>query len=668
LLFLPVACNVRRRRSIARDLGRVNRASPPAAWRWVTFSSWVWSNAAVPTTATPTPLRRLPLGAVRPRGWLLAQMQQDLDHGFAGCLDALSPHVARDLFAQRLADASGPLAWWDAESRGNWLWGYTLLAHLADAPLHRERADTLVRALRATQDADGYLGIHAAAVRYRAGDVENGELWAQSRALLVLLAHHELTGDLASLQAARRAIDLTLQQYGAARPCFGREATNDDRTGVTHGLCYADALQALHEITGEESYADAGRELLRDFDAWPLPFPNDDLAAASLDDPDRALRGHAVHTAEHLRAVAFGSNDEGRLRSALHKLRLSATPSGALIGDESLHGLPHPQAGYEYCTLTELVFGLGRAAQALADPTLGDWLERVTFNAAQGARAADGRALAYLCSDTRLDATACRPDSYSLLTGKHGRYKLSPTHDDVACCCNPNATRLLPHYVSSLWLSRADESGLVALAYGPSELRTVVDGVAVNVTQETAYPFEDEVRFTVDATAPARFTLWLRRPAWARACRLDGMAGVERDGWIVIHRHWHGRASFTLRFDLPVRAEPYPNGEVAVLRGPLQFVQPIPHRVRDLPVVGRTGWPDSELLDDLPATFETLPVIDRSRTDLGFAPGRETTRAPDHPWHESPLSLQCDGVTLVPLGCAPLRRAGFRTAHAPTTS
>jgi DUF1680 family protein len=588
-------------------------------------------------------------------------MRQDLDHGFAGCLDSLSPHVANDLFARRLAEANGPLAWWDAESRGNWLWGYTLLAHLVDAPRHRERADALVRALRATQDDDGYLGIHAAAVRFRTGDVENGELWAQSRAVLVLLAHHELTGDATSLQSARRAVDLTLRQYGLARPCFGREATTSDRTGVTHGLCYADALQALHEITGDDSYADAGQALLRDFDAWPLPFPNDDLAAASLDDPARPLRGHAVHTAEHLRAVAFGSNDDGRLRSALRKLRLSATPSGALIGDESLHGLPHPQAGYEYCTLTELVFGLGRAAQALADPALGDWLERVTFNAAQGARAADGRALAYLCSDTRLDATAHRPDSYSRLTGRHGRYKLSPTHDDVACCCNPNATRLLAHYVSSLWLGRVDEPGLVALAYGPSELRTDLGGTAVNVTQETAYPFEDQVRFTVEAGSPARFGLWLRRPSWARACRLDGVAGIERDGWIVIHRLWPGRTSFTLRFDLSVRAEPYPDGEVAVLRGPLQYVQPIPHRVRELPVAGRDGWPDSELLDDWQASLETRPVIDGSRTDLGFTLGRNATHAPDLPWHESPLCLHDDCITLVPLGCAPLRHAGFRT-------
>jgi DUF1680 family protein len=591
---------------------------------------------------------------------MLAQMRRDLDHGFAGRLDTLSPHVASDLFAHRLAAANGQLAWWDAESRGNWLWGYTLLAHLADAPQHRERADALVRSLRATQDADGYLGIHTAAVRYRTGDVENGELWAQSRALLTLLSHHELTGDAASLDAARRAVDLMLQQYGRARSPFGRKSTTDDRTGVTHGLCYVDALQALHEVTGEQRYAAAAADLLRDFDAWPLPFPNDDLAAANLADPMRALHGHAVHTVEHLRAVAFGSRDESRLRSALHKLRLSTTPSGAVIGDESLHGLPHPQAGYEYCSLTELVFGLGRCAQALADPTLGDWLERVTFNAAQGARTADGRALAYLCSDTRLEATAHRPDSYSLLHGKHGRYKLSPTHDDIACCCNPNATRLLPHYVSSMWLGCTDSPGLAALAYGPSDLHTTIDGAAFNILQETQYPFEDQVRFTVEAAAPSRLTLWLRRPAWASAFHLDGIDGVERDDWIVIERRWSDRTSFTLRFDVPVRAERYPAGEVAVLLGPLQFVQPIPFRVRDLPVQARADWPDTELLADDRELQETLPIIDTARADLGFVPERVATDAPDRPWHESPLRLRSDGVTLVPIGCAPLRRADFR--------
>jgi len=66
--------------------------------------------------------------------------------------------------------------------------GYAMLAHSATPQSLRARPMAWSRDLRATQDSDGYIGIHAAAARFRAGEVENGELWAQSRALFVLLA------------------------------------------------------------------------------------------------------------------------------------------------------------------------------------------------------------------------------------------------------------------------------------------------------------------------------------------------------------------------------------------------------------------------------------------------------------------------------------------------
>jgi hypothetical protein len=605
-------------------------------------------------------MRRLPLGSVQPLGWLREQMLGDLDAGFAGRLDELSPHVARNLFAHRLESTAGQAAWWDAESRGNWLWGYTMLAHLGDVAAHRERVDGLVRALRDTQDSDGYIGIHVPAARYPSDETENGELWSQSRALLVLLAHHELTGDPQSLEAARHAADLTLLRYGPERPHFGRHSTVLDRTGVTHGLCYVDAMQSLHELTGDERYRAFAHWLLQDFDAWQVPFPNDDLSAASLADQERSLRGHAVHTVEHLRALCFGGADAARIDAALRKVRLSTTPSGAVIGDESLHGMPRPDAAYEYCTLTELLCSLGRLAQQLADPSLGDWMEKLAFNAAQGARKPDGTALAYLCSDTRTDALASRPDSYSLLSGRHGRFKLSPTHDDVACCCNPNATRMLPHYVAAMWYSRPESPGLVAMLYGPGELQTVVAGRNVIVRQNTAYPFEDEIRFEVRVSEPVRMALWLRMPAWAGRVELEGVTGEERDRWFVIDRLWQQEVNFTLRIQCPVRVEPYAGGGVAVLRGPLQFVQPIRHRTRTLLPLAVESWHDEELLAmDIADVAAAVPLLDASVADLGFATLREPSRDPGTPWAREPIRLARAGLTLVPMGCAPLRRAMF---------
>jgi len=353
------------------------------------------------------------------------------------------------------------------------------------------------------------------------------------------------------------------------------------------------------------------------------------------------------------------TDPEARVRAALRKVALSTTPSGALIGDESLHGLPGPHAAYEYCTLTELAFSLVRLGEFTADPALGDWLERLVFNAAQGARTPDGRALAYLSMDSRHEASSALPDSYSLLSGRHGRFKLSPTHDDVACCCNPNATRLLPHYVAGSWLARSDAPGFVALAHGPSQLRARVEGADVVIVADTAYPFEDEIRYEVRIQEPRRFGLWLRRPAWVSAAEVEGVESVSRDGWMEIVRDWEGHTRFVLRVDTRPRVERYPQGTLAVMHGPLQFVRPLRHRVRHAPVAGRDAWPDAELFAVPEDLVRATPVVDESLPGLGFEIRRPRALDVDDPWHASPLVLSSAAARLEPMGCSPLRRADF---------
>jgi DUF1680 family protein len=135
---------------------------------------------------------------------------------------------------------------------------------------------------------------------------------------------------------------------------------------------------------------------------------------------------------------------------------------------------------------------------------------------------------------------------------------------------------------------------------------------------------------------------------------------VERAGWLVIERRWEGGVSFTLRLDTPVRAEAYAGGEIAVLRGPLQFVEPIPHVVRTLELPERAAWPDEELvpLDVRDIAAVTL-LVEPSAEDCGFEVTRPAQGDPDDPWAWVPVALERSGVRLVPLGCAPLRRAAF---------
>ena len=610
---------------------------------------------------------RLRLGSIRPTGWLLRQLVEDLDQGFVACLDSLTERAAHDLFARRIESSSEQIAWWDAETRGNWLWGYGWMAWLSGQAEHQARVDELLGALIATQDADGYLGIYSPQARYQHGDGENGELWAQSRALLALLTVYEFTGRSEWLDAIRRAADRTMQAYGEG--CSYFRSSGDplaQMTGMMHGLCYIDVMEWLFDLTGDTRYRDFGAWLYDDFCALPVPFANDDLSTRSLLNHERPFGGHAVHTAEHLRALAWAWAVSERddlaqaMRAAQTKFARYTLPSGALIGDEGLHGMPLPEMGYEYCTTTEYLASL---ISVMLQTGLGaDAIERLAFNAGQGARLASGQAVAYLSQDTRLDAHASRADSYSHFHRGGGRFKFSPTHEDIACCCNPNAARLLPQYVSAQWALEPDQSGLMATLYGACELETVIAGTQITIVESTDYPFEDVIRFEVRPAQPAAFRLGFRVPAWTGSWRLqlngEDVPGIEpQGGLLALERTWQLGDWVSLTLVPCIEVDAYPNGEFAVLRGPLQYVLPIESERRILKPYAGSSLVDFELT---PADLEQAyrPVILRGDApDFGLQ--YETASPGDRDWHTASVRLVGDGVTLVPMGCAMLRRAAF---------
>ncbi|MCC7205943.1 MAG: glycoside hydrolase family 127 protein [Anaerolineae bacterium] len=609
--------------------------------------------------------RALPLRAIKARGWLRQQMQDDLDYGFAGRLDALTERAATDLFARRIESSQSEYAWWDGETRGNWLWGYVMMAHLAEHPAHMARAGGLVEALLATQDPDGYIGIYGPESRYRHAPGENGELWSQGRALLILLAYYELTCRPDVLAAAERAAGLTMRQYGAGRRYFEPGASPyTGTTGLTHGLCYVDAMAWLYRLTGDPAYRDFGVWLYDDFCRMETPFPNDDMSARNVLDEGRPFAGHAVHTAEHLRTLLWAATVSERddlkavAARALAKLRRYLLPGGALIGDESIHGFPRPDMGYEYCTTTELLLSLTSAYGMSGEAWFGDVVEMLAFNAAQGARFADGRAVAYLAADTALSATRALPDSYGFLIDFSGRYKYSPTHEDVACCCAPNAVRLLPHYVAGLW--RRTDDGLAAALYGACSVEVQVNGVRVRINEDTDYPFSDEVRMTITPDAPVEFALYLRRPGWVREMRVETDAETaQSNGHVVARKAWQAGDTVRIRLANAVRSAPYLTGEHAVFYGALQFALPIAHHERAIKAHPLPGFHDYDVLPENAAQAHTPLILNGAREGLGLAVQPDPDGDMLRPWHKPPIALAAGDARLIPLGCTVLRRAAF---------
>ena len=640
------------------------------------------------TNETEARFEFLPLGHVKPNGWILEQLNRDLEEGFAGQLDKLTAHASTDLFKNRIVANTEHMQWWDSETRGNWLIGYSQMAYLANNAAHKQHVDTLLEQLKATQDADGYIGIYTKDSRYNHPPGENGELWGQSRALLTLLSYYELTGDTSYLEAVERAVRLTMQNYGPQHPYFNVEGTEEGASigGLLHGLNYVDVMEWLYSLTGNQEYRDFGVWLYDDFCSVPGHFTHDDIKLEHLLNPDIPFSAHAAHTAEHLRVLFWAYSMTGRdemkagVESSLSKLVRYIVPSGALIGDESIHGLPSPDMGYEYCTMFELMNSLFSAGQKFGNVDFGDWIENIAFNAAQGARYPNGEAICYLSTENRFQALDSAPDSYSNHAYKFdptlknlwssspehdwqrgGRFKFSPTHEDVAVCCNPNAVRLMPHYVSKMWMRSINGDGLVAFTYGPSILNTKIKGVNVNVEEITDYPFSEAVTLKIMPEREVEFLLYLRNPQWSIHSKISVKNGqvTEEDGFFIINKRWQAGDEVTISFTAKTSAVLNTNGEYSVRRGPLQYVMPIQHIEQKIKAYPLPNFSDYTLVpQDINQAYRSI-VLEATKDEVGFEFCIDSEADINRPWDNPPVYLEFESQRLVPLGCSILRRSTF---------
>jgi len=142
-------------------------------------------------------------------------------------------------------------------------------------------------------------------------------------------------------------------------------------------------------------------------------------------------------------------------------------------------------------------------------------------------------------------------------------------------CCTANMHQGWPKFVSHLWMATPD-GGLAAVAYGPSEVRAIAgNGVEVTITEDTEYPFRDQIRLIVQCASPARFPLHLRVPAWASQPTVQvgdsERSAISPGTFHTLDREWQPGETITLRLPMTVQIERRYQNALSVLRGPLVF-------------------------------------------------------------------------------------------------
>ena len=628
---------------------------------------------AASSIASTLPMQWLPLGQVKPAGWIREQMLNDLHEGYAGHLGELCHEVSSGIFVEHRNSLHSQNRanidnnnWWNGEAEGNWRNGHLMMAYLTGDPGAMAQADAFVKHILANQESEGYLGVFAPDLRFS----RPGELWTQTCLMRGLLAYYEFTGDDKVLSAVRRAVDLTISKYGERYSPIPFDYTISGE-GLSHDLMFSDLTELLYSYTGDRRYLDFTVHL---YEALSRDKPGADTSLASLLKADAPFVNHGANTFEAMRvplwlSVATARPDLAEASAnSLRKLLRYTEVSGSAVSGEDIKDLPPDPSTtlYEYCATKEIQFTLQSALQKHGSAELADHIENIWFNAAQASRLPNGKALTYLTSDNRLHCDGLLPDG----SKKEKKNKFSPAHTDSAVCCNPNSTQVAPLFVRGMWM-RAAQGGLVAALYGPCTVSTQVNGTKVSIEEKTAYPFDFSVELHVRAASATRFPIYLRNPSWSQSSRVECHgAKVERlgDYWRV-EKAWGPQDKISVRFHPTVRSVRAVNGEMALQYGPLLFAQPIPAEKTSVKQYPLPSFEDAYFLPKGP--IESLSFTRSSGDSFGFSPHvRQATEEVHMPFQDPPISLEgkmkrdSDGaavpVTLVPLGSAAiLRRLTF---------
>ena len=504
-----------------------------------------------------TAYEELPLGAVRPQGWLEEMLLRQRD-GITATLDELYPEV--------LGEDNGWLGGeGDRWERGPyWIDGLVPLAYILDDDDLKAKAQRWVEWALASQREDGFFGPDKG-YPYIEG-LQRGlplDWWPRIVVLKFMQQYWSATGDERVPDFFGKYFRYQLETlpgtpldkwtyWARYRAC-----DNLDMVLWYYGLSGEKWLLELADILHSQSFDFTGEFLRGDMLSTPGSIHCVNLAQG-IKEP--VIYWQKSHDTKYLEAAARGLRDLDRF---------NGFPNGMFGGDEALHGNV-PTQGSELCSAVELMYSLERMLAVSGDLRYADRLERIAFNALP----------AQISDDFRWHQYLQIPNQISVKLGIHNfdvGYKGTGQVFGLLTgypCCTTNQHQGWPKFTRNLWYSTPD-GGLAALVYSPCRVSASIAGSHLTISEETAYPMDGRICLKISLSASASFPLELRIPSWCEEAvlRVNGerIKAPEPGSIARIERLWED--GDTVELDLPMKTvcSRWNSNSAAVERGPLVY-------------------------------------------------------------------------------------------------
>lgn len=526
-------------------------------------------------TISRAPLRQnpyleLPLGAIKPNGWLREMLVRQ-KNGATGNLDKLYPLVMN----QRNGWLGGDGDQWE---RGPyWIDGLLPLAYILDDKALISKTKPWIEWTIKSQQPDGYFG-PSKDYGPEPGIQRNNsrDWWPKMVMLKILQQYYSATGDNRVIKLMTNYFKYQLKEL-PAKPL-------DHWTFWAH-YRGGDNLQAvywLYNITGEKFLLELGDLVYKQTFDFTNAFLKTDMLSTEGSihcvNLAQGMKTPAIYYQHHpdqiyLDATKKGFEDITKYVGLAH---------GLYGGDEALHD-NKPTQGSELCTAVEMMYTLENILNITGDVSYADRLEKIAFNALPTQTTDDYMARQYFQQANQV-----------MMTRHIRNFDINHSGTDVCYglltgfpCCTSNMHQGWPKFTQNLWYATPD-NGLAALVYAPNEVKAyVANGTQVSFKEETNYPFEETIKFTLTTDKKSKsvsFPFHLRVPEWCKKAliKVNGKTLQEAEGnqIVKINREWKSGDVVELELPMHIFKNTWVENSISIERGPLVYALKIGEEVK----------------------------------------------------------------------------------------
>lgn len=636
--------------------------------------------------ANRAPLRqlnfvKLPVGSIKPEGWLRQYLEQQRE-GLTGHLGEISAWLEKNNNAWLVN--GGDHGW---EEVPYWLKGYGNLAYILGDEKMIAETKTWIEGAFASRQKDGYFGPM---------NEHNGrrELWAHMIMLWCLQSYYEYSND-------QRVIEL-MTDYFHWQLTVPDDKFLEDYWENSRGGDNMVSVIWLYNRTGDKELLKLIEKTHRNTANWtnPAALPN----------------WHNVNIAQCFREPAtyyMLTGDSTQLQASYNVQELirrtfGQVPGGMFGADENARiGYIDPRQGVETCGIVEQMASDEIMLCLTGDPMWADHCEDVAFNTFPAAVTPDFRALRYITSPNHVVS-----DSKNHHPGIDNSGPFLSMNPFSSRCCQHNHAQGWPYYAEHLVLATTDGGVATALYAACQATVKVGNGKEIRLHEQTNYPFEEAVSFTVESGEDVNFPFYLRIPAWAdrATVKVNGKnvsVKAEAGKYVRLERIWKNGDKISLNFpmELSMRTWQANRNSVSVNYGPLTLSLKIKERYERkdsrATAIGdskwqkgadASAWPTYEIYPDSPWNYAL--VLDKKNPLKDLKVVRKTISADKFPFtlENVPLEVKAVGrripswkideydlcgvlppenaykgeeeeITLVPMGAARLRISAFPRAE-----